>query len=248
MPSSCDERPAVTDEEMACTVLNRFVGIPEQTYEDFLTTFTYLPQEKQDCQIQSDDPQNLCSVFEHAPARKKREVSADMQKEEELEQLMISEGEHVGCCHSLTHSGRVQVDNFLNTSDIDALSDDEETRPHFLLYPGEADTETSLNDKPIMRSTCLDIQTSFQRQTIPDEGFTLTSCFGYGTGSEGRFPKWGTEHLDDEIQPFVLDQSFDYDSVALTPKLSAVELDFLKDRGHQKMEDKVTEEQNLTAS
>ncbi|XP_077319305.1 intraflagellar transport-associated protein isoform X2 [Lithobates pipiens] len=224
MPSSCDERPAVTDEEMACTVLNRFVGIPEQTYEDFLTTFTYLPQEKQDCQIQSDDPQNLCSVFEHAPARKKREVSADMQKEEELEQLMISEGEHVGCCHSLTHSGRVQVDNFLNTSDIDALSDDEETRPHFLLYPGEADTETSLNDKPIMRSTCLDIQTSFQRQTIPDE------------------------HLDDEIQPFVLDQSFDYDSVALTPKLSAVELDFLKDRGHQKMEDKVTEEQNLTAS
>lgn len=224
MPSSCDQCPAVTDVEMACTVLNRFVGIPEQTYEDFLTTFTHLPQEKQDCQIQTDDPQNHCSVFENAPARKKCDVSADMQKEEELEQLIISEGENVGCCHSLTHSGRVQVDNFLNPSDIDALSDDEETRPHFLLYPGEADTETSLNDKPIMRSTCLDIQTSVQQQTTPDE------------------------HLDDDIQPFALDQSFDYDCVALTPKLSAVELDFLKDRGLQKTEDKVTEEQNLTAS
>ncbi|XP_040184007.1 intraflagellar transport-associated protein [Rana temporaria] len=223
MPSSCDECPAVTDEEMACTVLNRFVGIPEQTYEDFLTTFTYLPQEKQDRRIQTDEPQNHCSVFENIQTRKNHEVSADREEKEEMEQLIISEGENVGCCHSLTHSGRVQVDNFINTSDTDALSDDEETRPHFLLYPGEADTETSLNDEPIMRSTCLDIQTSFQKQTTPEE------------------------HLDDEIQPFALDQSFDYDCVALTPKFSAVELDFLKNRGHQKTEDKVTEEQNLTA-
>ncbi|CAI9544571.1 unnamed protein product [Staurois parvus] len=150
MPSSCDECPAVTEEEMACTVLNRFVGIPEQTYEDFLTAFTYLPQERQDWQIQTDDSQNHCSVFENVPAGKRPEVSADREEVEELEQLIVGEGENVGCCHSFTHSGRVQVDNFLNMSDLDTPSDDE-TRPHFLLYPGEADTEESLNDKPIMR-------------------------------------------------------------------------------------------------
>ncbi|XP_072278244.1 intraflagellar transport-associated protein [Pyxicephalus adspersus] len=80
-----------------------------------------------------------------------------------------------------------------------------------------------LNDKPVIRSTCLDIQTSVKQQSTPHE------------------------HLEDEIQPFTLDKSFDYDHVALTPKLSAAELDFLKDRVHQKTEDKDALEQNLTA-
>ncbi|XP_018412980.1 PREDICTED: uncharacterized protein C11orf74 homolog [Nanorana parkeri] len=224
MPSSCDKSPEVTQEDMACTVLKRFVDVPEQTYEDFLTTFTHLPQERRDCPIQTDDSQNHCSAFENTPARRRSEDVADRGEVEELEQLVISEGETVGCCHSLMRSGRVQVDNFLSSSDLDANSDDEDTRPHLLLYPGEAETKLALEVAPVIRSTSLDIQTSFRQQPTPDE------------------------HLDDEIQPFALDRSFDYDCVALTPKISAAELDFLKDRGHQKTEVKDTEEQNLTAS
>ncbi|KAM5138918.1 intraflagellar transport-associated protein [Mantella aurantiaca] len=246
MPGSCDRSPEVRGEEMACTVLNRFIGIPEQTYENFLTAFTYHPQaelhshhvtwdsfphplemrkaqrdsKREDCQIRTDDLENDCPDCE----KKSPDRIAHGGEGEDLEQLIIGEGENVGCCHSLTRAGRVQVDNFLSTSDMNPNSDDEETGSHLLLYPGEADPEVVNDDKAIVRSTCLDIQTSFSQQITPEE------------------------HLDDDIQPFALDQSFDYDRVALTPKFSAVELDFLKDRGHQKAEDEVTEEQNPTHS
>lgn len=217
MPSPSDESPEVTEEEMTCMVLDRFVGIPEQTYEEFLGTFTYLPHARTNCQVQTDDSQNQCPASKNVSVEK----IPDKSEVEELEQLVIGEGEHVGSCHSLTHCRRVQVDNFLSSSDMGTNSDDEETQPNFLLYPGEADREVSTNDEPVIRSTCLDIQTSFREQTTIDE------------------------RTDDDIQPFALDQSFDYDSVVLTPKFSAAELDFLKAKGNQKMKDEVGEEQNL---
>ncbi|XP_056383883.1 intraflagellar transport-associated protein isoform X2 [Hyla sarda] len=113
--------------------------------------------------------------------------------QDEPEQLTIGEGTTVGHCHSLTYSGRVQVDNYFHSSDIDRDSDNEETSPSVLLFPGEADVELAGDKKPV--------------------------------------------HLSDEVRPFSLDQSFDYDRVALTSKLSEQEMNFLRLREPGKEEE-----------
>ncbi|KAM9302075.1 intraflagellar transport-associated protein [Gastrophryne carolinensis] len=127
--------------------------------------------------------------------------------------LVLGEGDTVGCCHSLMGSGRVQVDNFLTSSDIDTDSDNEETMQDILLYPGETDTELPCEDGLIIRNTCLEMHCTPDLQPTAHE------------------------HHGDDIQPFSLDPDFDYGSVALTPKLSSLELDFLNDRTNQKAEE-----------
>ncbi|XP_071975135.1 intraflagellar transport-associated protein isoform X2 [Engystomops pustulosus] len=124
--------------------------------------------------------------------------------QDEPKQLTLDEGITVGNCHSLTYSGRVQVDNYFNSSDID--SDNDETSPSVLLFPGEANLDPGADGgmKLIVRSTCLQSHTSS------------------GTESSAE------EHLGDEIQSFSLDRSFDYDNVALTSKFSEEEMNFLR--------------------
>ncbi|XP_056383882.1 intraflagellar transport-associated protein isoform X1 [Hyla sarda] len=133
--------------------------------------------------------------------------------QDEPEQLTIGEGTTVGHCHSLTYSGRVQVDNYFHSSDIDRDSDNEETSPSVLLFPGEADVELAGDKKPVVRNTCLQIHTSSTLESPAEE------------------------HLSDEVRPFSLDQSFDYDRVALTSKLSEQEMNFLRLREPGKEEE-----------
>lgn len=210
MPSSDGTSPVVAEEEMAESVLSRFINIPEQTYEDFLSTFSCLPKG-------TERPLSAV-MFDGSQIRKIQTTqdTTDVKGEDEPEQLTIGEGTAVGHCHSLTYSGRVQVDNYFNSSDIDAESDNDETSPSVLLFPGEADPELAGNKEPIVRNTCLQIHTF--------------------SGVEST----AEEHLSDEIQPFSLDQSFDYDRVVLTSKLSEEERNFLRLRGPQKAEETET--------
>lgn len=208
MPSSDSTPPAVADEEMANSVLSRFISIPEQTYEEFLATFSCLPKgtERQHSSL-------MCDGSQMQKIRTTQDTTDGTKEEDEPEQLTIGEGTSVGYCHSLSYSGRVQVDNYFNSSDIDTESDNDETRPSVLLFPGEADPELAGDKEPIVRNTCLQIHTS--------------------SGVEST----AEEHLSDEIQPFSLDQSFDYDRVVLTSKLSEEERNFLRLRGPQKVEE-----------
>ncbi|XP_075044424.1 intraflagellar transport-associated protein isoform X2 [Mixophyes fleayi] len=210
MPSTWTTPPGA-EEEMACGVINRFVSIPEQTYEGFLSMFTSLPPERQDCKVQSD----------HTPRPTSSDLEIPQGAEDEPEQLTIGEGVTVGWCHSLLSSGRVQVDNFIGFSDVDTDSDDEAPDASVLLFPGEADTAFAGGNKPVIRNTCLETRASSRLRSTTDE------------------------HLGDEIQPFSLDQSFDYDCVVLTSKLSEAEMTFLKARGPQVVEEKESAEQTL---
>ncbi|XP_063802352.1 intraflagellar transport-associated protein isoform X2 [Pseudophryne corroboree] len=127
--------------------------------------------------------------------------------------LAIGDGVTVGRCHSLPYSRRVQVDNYFSASDIGTDSDKQAPDPSLMLYPGEADTATAVT-KPIIRSTCLETHAASTPETATDE------------------------HLGDDTQPFSLDQSFDYDHVALTPKFSEAEMKFLDARGRREVGEK----------
>ncbi|XP_071975137.1 intraflagellar transport-associated protein isoform X3 [Engystomops pustulosus] len=178
MPSS----DVVADEEMAKNVLSRFISIPEQTYEEFLSTFTCLPQglgaHQQECEDMFDGSQ--------------------------VQKSQITQGTQDTTDVGINQDEPKQVDNYFNSSDID--SDNDETSPSVLLFPGEANLDPGADGgmKLIVRSTCLQSHTSS------------------GTESSAE------EHLGDEIQSFSLDRSFDYDNVALTSKFSEEEMNFLR--------------------
>ncbi|XP_069824207.1 intraflagellar transport-associated protein isoform X2 [Dendropsophus ebraccatus] len=222
MPSSDGTSPSVADEEMANSVLNRFLSVPEQTYEEFLSTFTCPPKAHCHLLLLGTDRHHSQVMFKGSKIQKTQTTPGTQEKKnvtivpEEPEQLMIDEGTTVGHCHSLNYSGRVQVDNYFNSSDIDTDSDNGETSPSVLLYPGEVDLELAGEEKPIVRNTCLQSHTSSGAESMAEE------------------------HLSDEIRPFSLDQSFDYDRVALTSKLSEEELNFLRLREPRKTEETET--------
>ncbi|XP_066439580.1 intraflagellar transport-associated protein [Eleutherodactylus coqui] len=211
MPSSDGSSPAMSEEEMASSVISRFISIPEQTYEEFLSSFTGLPRgtDKPHSPVTLDGPQ-----MQKIQTTQQTQDAVDVtNQQEEPEQLTICEGTTVGTGHSLTYPGRVQVDNYFNSSDIDPDSDNDETSPSVLLFPGESDLELAGGNKPIVRSTCLQIHTS--------------------SGVESTAEK----HLSDTIQAFSLDPSFDYDRGVLTSKLSEKEINFLRLRGLQKVKE-----------
>ncbi|XP_069596481.1 intraflagellar transport-associated protein [Ranitomeya imitator] len=210
MPSSDGTSPpVVTDDEMVNNVLSHFINVPEQTYEEFLSTFTRLPPGtgRQQPEVVLDGSQMNTDSLK-TPQRTQDEMDA-ANRQDEPAQLAIGEGTTAGVCHSLSYPGRVQVDNYLNSSDMDTDSDNGEDGPGVLLFPGEADLDLDGAKMTIVRNTCLQIHSS------------------------SRVESTAEEHLSDDIQPFSLDQSFDYDRVVLTAKVSAEEMNFLRLREPQ---------------
>ncbi|KFO84987.1 Uncharacterized protein C11orf74, partial [Buceros rhinoceros silvestris] len=95
---------------------------------------------------------------------------------------------------------RAEVDKHLDLEDVDT---DEKMCSESLVLPGEVDQTVAycppLLDKPVQRK--------FRPLSVPQPLCSRAQ-----------------ELLGDDVQPFSLDEEFDYDSVALTPKFSEAEL------------------------
>ncbi|XP_073434708.1 intraflagellar transport-associated protein [Dendrobates tinctorius] len=211
MPSSEGTPPLdVSDDEMVNNVLSRFINVPEQTYEEFLSTFTRLPPGagRQQPEVLLDGSQ-MMNTGSLKTRQRTRDKTGAASGQDGPQQMAVGEGTTVGDCHSRSHPGREQVDNYFNSSDIDTDPDNDETGRGVLLFPGEADRVPDGANVTIVRNTCIQIHTS--------------------SGVEST----AEEHLGDDIQPFCLDQSFDYDRVVLTSKVSAEEMNFLRLREAQ---------------
>ncbi|XP_023566179.1 uncharacterized protein C11orf74 homolog isoform X2 [Octodon degus] len=132
----------------------------------------------------------------------------------EEEQIVLDEGQKVGSFFQgdLTRAGKVKVDNFLDLEDLDV---DEEVKPQLskdlLLLPGEVEEDTG------------DHVPSY----IPSVPQPHTAEVKPRPAIPGREQK--EEVLGDEVQPFSLDEDFDYDNVTLTPKFTAAEIETLKE-------------------
>ncbi|XP_032548052.1 protein C11orf74 homolog isoform X3 [Chiroxiphia lanceolata] len=104
-----------------------------------------------------------------------------------------------------------QVDKYLDWEDID--SDEETCSAGSLVLPGEVEQTgtycTPIFDKPI--------QLKFRNLSVPQP-----------------LDSRPQELLGDDVQPFSLDEEFDYDNVAVTPKFSEAELKAIKELSKEK--------------
>ncbi|KAM4778245.1 intraflagellar transport-associated protein isoform 5-T6 [Cyanocitta cristata] len=171
------------------SILDQFINSHEQSYEEFLNTFTYLLEEKEGKKIQGskvDSLRKTCSTSE-LPNRNKQDGSPERSKE-----MWVSFPPEM--------TNENEVDNYLNLEDVDT---DEETCSGSLVLPGEVEETmtycTPFFDKPV--------QPKLGAWSVP-----------HPSDSKAQ------ELLGDDVQPFSLDEEFDYDNVALTPKFSEAEL------------------------
>ncbi|KAM6394137.1 intraflagellar transport-associated protein isoform 2-T5 [Pluvialis apricaria] len=195
------------------SILNQFINSHEQSYEEFLNTFTYLLKEEEGKTIQGSKVDSLRKTFSTSELsnRNKQYGSPGRSKEmwvclppqipNENETVMNESWKAGGSDgNDLSLSERVKVDKYLDLEDIDT---DEETCSGALVLPGEVEQTvtccTSFFDKPV--------QLKFRTLSVPQP-----------LDSEAQ------ELLGDDVQPFSLDEEFDYDNVALTPKFSEAEL------------------------
>ncbi|XP_023365096.1 uncharacterized protein C11orf74 homolog isoform X2 [Otolemur garnettii] len=141
----------------------------------------------------------------------------------EEEQIVVDEGQKVGSFlqGDLNRAGKVKIDNFLDLEDLDV---DEELQPQtckeMLLLPGEAEQSIS----PCISSYHPSVDRRLTGEVKPEST---------GKGAARQME----EVPGDEVQPFSLDEEFDYDSVVLTPKFSLAEIETLKELSARKRKD-----------
>ncbi|KFO19907.1 hypothetical protein H920_18744 [Fukomys damarensis] len=110
-------------------------------------------------------------------------------------------------CTSSERVEEEQVDNFLDLEDMDV---DEEMEPQ--MSKGEVEEDIS---------SCVP-------SYIPSAYQSCTTEEKLKPTMKGKEQK--EEILGDEVQPFSLDEDFDYDSVTLTPKFTSAEMETLRER------------------
>lgn len=182
------------------SILDQFINSHEQSYEEFLKTFTYLFKEEEGKTIQGSKVDSLRKTFSTSESsnRNKQDGSPGRNKEMwvSLPPQMPNENE---------------VEKYFDLEDTD--TDEETCNAGSLVLPGEVEqTETYCTpffDKPI--------KLNFRILSVPQPADSKTQ-----------------ELLGDDVQPFSLDEEFDYDNVALTPKFSEAELKAIMELSEEK--------------
>ncbi|XP_010811087.1 intraflagellar transport-associated protein isoform X1 [Bos taurus] len=158
MPAKTPELEMMDEDRLIEEVLDKFVNCHEQTYEEFLRTFTHLSKDnvtKREAFGTNSSENNFTSIKftqRNEPndcrlSNKAIFLHTSSQCSEE-EQIMIGDGQKAGSSFQgdLNRAGKVKVDNFLDIEDLDL---DEEINPQLskdvLLLPGQVEQEVSLS-------------------------------------------------------------------------------------------------------
>lgn len=233
MPAQIPELETMDEDKMIKEVLDKFVNCHEQTYEEFLSTFTYLSKEDNMTQgglfgtrSSEDIFDSVHFTHENEPndhcLRSKAIFLRTSSQSSEEEQMVLDEGQRVGSSFGgdLNWAGKVKVDNFLEVEDLDM---DEEIKPQMSkdvpLLPGEVE-DVSTHIPPGIPPAA---------DILPAAAQPLTPAVNPRPSVEGADTQ-KDETLGDEVQPFRLDEEFDYDSVILTPKFTSAEIEALKEQ------------------
>ncbi|KAM5318993.1 intraflagellar transport-associated protein [Glossophaga mutica] len=242
MPAQISALEIMDEDQMIEEVLDKFVNCHEQTYEEFLSTFTHLSKEDDVTKrgaVGTNSSKNVPTSTHHSHGNEPnnhclRNEAASFHTSSqcaEEEQIALNEGQSTGSSFQgdLNRAGKVKVDNFLAVEDLDV---DEETEPptskDLLLLPGEVERDVS---------TCVP-------SYVPSVAQPLTPGVGPRPAVKG-VDKHRDEILGDEVQPFHLDDEFDYDTVMLTPKFTPAEIDAIKELSEQKRNNTDTDLEEL---
>lgn len=193
-------------------VLDQFLNSHEQTYEEFLDSFTHLSEDTKNLSGRTSDGLmlNTGSSGPQTCASKVSEARKELSDSTTGTMLQpTDEDQRVCACNvdDLSLAGRLKVDNFVAANSGEA---DEEMVQMIgaELLPGEAEDEVKCYVPSITRRTQL------QLRTLPETH---------------RSDQKTEEITRDDVEPFSLDQTFDYDSVALTPKYTTAEMKAMAD-------------------
>ncbi|XP_015333276.1 intraflagellar transport-associated protein isoform X1 [Marmota marmota marmota] len=214
------------EDQLMEEVLDKFVNCHEQTYEEFRSTFTHLSKEDNVTKRGALGTDGSGKIFTSVKFTHKNEPNdhhlrnttvfhqTSSQSSEE-EQIVMDEGQKVGSSlqGDLNRAGKIKVDNFLDLEDFDMDEEIEsQMSKDFLLLPGQVEEDVST-------SVC-----SF----IPSVDKPL-AAEGKPKPTVKGTEKQAEEIFGDEVQPFSLDEEFDYDNVALTPKFTAAEMETIRE-------------------
>ncbi|XP_074440395.1 intraflagellar transport-associated protein isoform X3 [Larus michahellis] len=181
------------------SILDQFINSHEQSYEEFLNTFTYLLKEEEGKTIQGSKVDSLRKTFSTSELSNRNKQDGSPGRSKEM-------------CVSLPPqmSNDNEVDKYLDLEDVDT---DEETCCGSFVLPGEVEQTVTycapFFDKPI--------QLKLKTLPVPQP-------------SDNK----AQQLLGDDVQPFSLDEEFDYDNVALTPKFSEAELKAIMELSEEK--------------
>ncbi|XP_042637247.1 intraflagellar transport-associated protein [Orycteropus afer afer] len=241
MPVQISGLEIMDEDRLIEEVLDKFVNCHEQTYEEFLSTFIHLSKESNEAKKGASGTDCSENMFTSVKFTHKMEsddlhlrkeaiflcTSSQCSEEEQVIQIVMDESQRVGSSFQgdLSRAGKVKVDNFLDLEDLDM---DEDIKPQMskdlLLLPGEVEQDIITSTPSYIPSV---------DQLLTPEVNPRPTANGAGKPVE--------ELLGDEVQPFSLDEEFDYDSVMLTPKFTSAELDNIKQLSKQKKENPITD-------
>uniref|UniRef100_A0A8C6DG76 Intraflagellar transport associated protein n=1 Tax=Moschus moschiferus TaxID=68415 RepID=A0A8C6DG76_MOSMO len=231
MPAQTPELEMMDEDRLIEEVLDKFVNCHEQTYEEFLRTFTHLSKDnvtKREAFGTNSSEDNFTSIKftqrnepnDHHLSSKAIFLRTSSQCSEE-EQIMIDDGQKAGSSFQgdLNRAGEVKVDNFLAIEDLDLDEDiNSQLSKDVLLLPGQVEQEVSLSAPSYVPSVAVQPLTP---GTKPRPAVKAAD-------------KQREEIIGDEVQPFSLDEEFDYDVVLLTPKFTPAEMNAIKELSKQK--------------
>ncbi|XP_060032568.1 intraflagellar transport-associated protein isoform X4 [Erinaceus europaeus] len=134
MPAYLSGQDIMDEHQLIEEVLDKFVNGHEQTYEEFLSTFTHLSKEDHETKRRvygNDSSENILTSIkfangdkpdDHHLENKTISLPTSLQcSEEEQFQIVLDEGQKVGSSlqGDLNRAGKVKVDNFLDLEDLD---------------------------------------------------------------------------------------------------------------------------------
>ncbi|XP_043827518.1 intraflagellar transport-associated protein [Dromiciops gliroides] len=203
--------------------LDQFINRHEQTYEEFLNTFTHLSKDHQVITSRTPGTDSSGASFVQAMFPRAQHIRNEhlslcsVTQPPEEEQIVIDEGQKVGISiqGDLNRAGKVKVDNFLDLEDFDREEEtDHNLSPELWLLPGEVEEEVPFPVSGYIPS--LDQHSHPEPKAWPTE---------QPRRAEQQSDRPLHEVFGDEVQPFSLDEDFDYDGVMLTPKFSSAEME-----------------------
>ncbi|XP_005872705.1 PREDICTED: uncharacterized protein C11orf74 homolog isoform X1 [Myotis brandtii] len=233
MPAKIPELETMDEDQIIKEVLDKFVNCHEQTYEEFLSTFTHLSKEDKVTQRGLFGTRSSEDIFISVQLTHENEPNDHRLRSKAIffhtssqssgeEQIVLDEGQQVGISFQgdPNWAGKVKVDNFLEVEDLDM---DEEIKPQMSkadlpLLPGEVEDVSTHIPSGIPPAT-----------DIPPAAQPLTPAVNPRPTVE-RADTQKDEILGDEVQPFKLDEEFDYDTVMLTPKFTPAEVEAIKEQ------------------
>ncbi|XP_004852068.1 uncharacterized protein C11orf74 homolog isoform X1 [Heterocephalus glaber] len=224
MPAQILRLEIMDEDQLMEEVLDKFVNSHEQTYEEFLSTFTHLSKENNVTEKGAFGPVASGNTFTSLEFTHKNELHDHHLRNTstflctsseclEEEQIVLDEGQKVGSFFQgdLNRAGKVKVNNFLDLEDLDVDEMKPQTSKDLVLLPGEVEEDIS----------------SRVPSYIPSVRQPCAAEMKLKPAIKGREQK--EEILGDEVQPFSLDEDFDYDSVTLTPKFTSAEIETIKE-------------------